>query len=360
MTYIKEVHFQNFTLFSDITIPFSKHINVISGETAVGKTNVLKAIYSIGKTVNDIQMSKEDRTKQKDSELLTNKLIGVFRPEDRTIGRLVKRKTGNVGRAICNIRFADGKSAIVEFTNRQTKNVEFDLQLEPEQSRQYVYIPAKEIISSTENFASLYETYHIAFEETYYDLSKLLLLPVKRGPLDRQQKELIQMLEKLMDAKVVLKNNKFSLKTRNIGNIEIGLVAEGYRKIATLIQLIMNNSIGPNTVLLWDEPESNINPKMIPHLTQIFIELARMGVQIFLTTHSFFLQQELSLFSQNQNKKEPKLDINFITLYREGKNEQDIQFEAQSIITELEHNPIQQEFSDLYNREQELFYDDSK
>ena len=34
-----------------------------------------------------------------------------------------------------------------------------------------VYIPPKEIISATENFGSLYSDYHIAFEETYYDLT---------------------------------------------------------------------------------------------------------------------------------------------------------------------------------------------
>ena len=43
------------------------------------------------------------------------------------------------------------------------------------------YIPPKEIISSTENFVSLYADYRIAFEETYYDLARLLECPLKRG-----------------------------------------------------------------------------------------------------------------------------------------------------------------------------------
>lgn len=36
-----------------------------------------------------------------------------------------------------------------------------------------IYIPTKEMISTTEHFASLYEEYHIDFEEMYYDLAKL-------------------------------------------------------------------------------------------------------------------------------------------------------------------------------------------
>lgn len=40
---IKSVEFTDFTIFSNISIPFSKHINIISGETSVGKTNIMKA-----------------------------------------------------------------------------------------------------------------------------------------------------------------------------------------------------------------------------------------------------------------------------------------------------------------------------
>ena len=199
--------------------------------------------------------------------------------------------------------------------------------------------------------SSLYEKYHIAFEETYYDLSKLLLLPSRKGPLNSNQKKLIKTLEKIIDGKS-LKSQKFYLKTKGLGNIEMGLLAEGYRKLSTLLQLISNETLNENTILFWDEPESNINPKMIPALTEMLVALAKMGVQIFITTHSYFLQQELSLYAQYINKD--NLDIRFITLYQEEGN---INFESQKLISDLLHNPIQQEFMDLYNREQELFYD---
>ena len=52
-----------------------------------------------------------------------------------------------------------------------------------------VYLPPKEMISATEHFQSLYEEYHIDFEEMYYDLTKLLDKPLKkRGKYKRTKR----------------------------------------------------------------------------------------------------------------------------------------------------------------------------
>lgn len=160
-------------------------------------------------------------------------------------------------------------------------------------------------------------------------------------------------LEQIIAGKATLGNQKFYLKTQGIfGNIKMGLLAEGYRKISTLLQLISNESLSENTILFWDEPQANINPRMIPALKDMLVALAKMGVQIFITTHSYFLQQELSLYAQYSNKD--NLDISFVTLYQQDGT---ICCESQKLISDLEHNPIQQEFMNLYNREQELFND---
>lgn len=53
-----------------------------------------------------------------------------------------------------------------------------------------VYIPPKEIISATENFGSLYSDYHIAFEETYYDLTHNAVMEEFDSLYDREQERL--------------------------------------------------------------------------------------------------------------------------------------------------------------------------
>ena len=348
---IKSVRLQDFTLFSDIHIEFSRHINVISGETGVGKTNIMKSLYCLGKTFNDVESSQDSISIDRASEMLASKVAGVFQPDDRKIGRLVKRRIGR-GTASCSVQFTDSESITYSFSNLSVKNVKIEGDYGNRNWPKNVYIPAKEIISSTQNFSALYETYHIAFEETYYDLSKLLLLPAKKGPMNANQKKLVRTLEKIVRGKVSSQDQKFYLTSQGFGRIEMGLLAEGFRKLSTLLHLISNEVLVENTILFWDEPESNINPRMIPALKDLLVALANMGIQIFITTHSYFLQQELSLYAQYQNKN--KLDMKFITLYADNDK---VFSESQKTLSDLGHNPIQQEFMDLYNREQELFYD---
>lgn len=352
--YIKSVRYVDFLQFEHLEIDFSKNINVITGENGIGKTNVIKSLYSVGKVINDIHKNgKKNSTfvNDKPGELLASKFVGVYRPDK--LGRLVRRKVGR-GSASCTLFFDNDQQIDITFSSLASRNVDISGVKEITSIPNFIYIPPKEIISAVENFASLYEDYHIAFEETYYDLNKLLLRPLKKGPLSKNQKELIQTLEQIIAGKISLKDNKFYLKAQDMGgNFEMGLLAEGYRKLATIIQLIMNGSLNENTVLFWDEPEVNMNPKMISPLKDLFVALAKMGTQLFITTHSYFLQKELSLYAEYKNDE--KLDIRFISLY---KDESDITFESKNSANELEVNSIQQEFENLYNREQDLFYHD--
>ena len=48
----------------------------------------------------------------------------------------------------------------------------------------------------------------------------------------------------------------------------MGLVSEGYRKLATIMYLILSGSLSKNAILFWDEPETNMNPKMIQPMTE--------------------------------------------------------------------------------------------
>lgn len=83
------------------------------------------------------------------------------------------------------------------------------------------------------------------------------------------------------------------------------MVAEGLRKIALLWQLIKNGTLERGSVLFWDEPEANINPKYIPVLAELLIMLEREGVQIFVSTHDYFCLNIL----KSKRKKTVKFNI---------------------------------------------------
>jgi len=61
---------------------------------------------------------------------------------------------------------------------------------------------------------------------------------------------------------------EFFLKNKQ-GELEFTLVAEGYRKLGLLWLLIQNGSLLNGSVLFWDEPETNLNPKLLETVVRI-------------------------------------------------------------------------------------------
>ena len=358
---INKIKFKDFMLFSDMEMDFSPHLNVIIGHNGSGKTITLKTLYSVFKTIGDIKNDMENplissMTKGKAREKLAEKMLGVFRPDGGIIGRLVKRKRG-ISNTSVNIYIDNDRSMNFGFSSRAEVNIETSgdslRELAKEKDIQAVFLPPKEIISSTENFSSIYEENHIAIEETYYDLNRYLLRPLKKGKNSAEQNSVLNSLQNIIKGTVKMRDNKFYLETVGIGEIEMGLEAEGYRKIATLMQLISNGTLQENSMLFWDEPETNLNPRMMKHIAKALIELSRLGIQVFITTHDYFLLQEFSLFAEYE-AEEDGMQVNFISLCNDRENGI-ISSEVANQAEDLENNPIYEEFTALYNREQDWY-----
>lgn len=243
------------------------------------------------------------------------------------------------------------------FSNRQEKHADLEYCFNRKYEKfEPVYIPPKEMISATEHFQSLYEEYHLDFEETYYDLTKLLDRPLKRGANTTEQKAVLNSFEDIMEGSIIQRDKKFYLKIQGSGEFEMGLVSEGYRKLATIIYLISSGSLSKNSVLFWDEPETNMNPMMIRPIVEAIVELAKMGVQVFVTTHDYFVQQCFNLIAAYPQNNPYKLDIQFVSLYFDANKA--IQCETAKTVSMLRHNAIMEEFDALYDREQRILYED--
>ena len=77
--------------------------------------------------------------------------------------------------------------------------------------------------------------------------------------------------------------------------MEMPLVAEGWRKIAMLARLITTGSLYNSGCLFWDEPESNLNPKLIREVARAILRLCEAEIQVFVATHSLFLLREFEV-----------------------------------------------------------------
>ena len=137
--------------------------------------------------------------------------------------------------------------------------------------------------------------------------------------------------------------DRFYLKPGTQAKLEFNLVAEGLRKIALLWQLIKNGTLEKGSVLFWDEPEANINPKYIPVLAELLIMLETEGVQIFVSTHDYFLSKYIEVKRRQDSK------VQYISLYKNENNK--VLCEIAPEFELLEHNAIMDTFRQLYREE---------
>lgn len=339
-------------LFSDAEIEWSKNINIICGENSTGKTTLLKVLYSVLKPVSK---GTSDMTKEMEEKMFVEKLQGVFRPDEMKVGRLVSRKQGS-NRTDFVVTLEKNQKISIGFGNRHENHVEVKSECIIQKNKfDVIYIPTKEMISTTEHFASLYEDYHIGFEEMYYDLTKLLARPLSKGPNTNEQNAVLKSFEEIMKGQIVQKDKKFYLKIKGEGEFEMGLLSDGYRKLSMIVYLILSGSLTKNSILFWDEPETNMNPRMIRPIVQAMVALAKMGVQIFVTTHDYFVQQEFNMLTVYKELNPDHLDIRFMSLYKDAETNE-LKYEMKNTASDLENNAIMQEFDAMYDREQNVIY----
>lgn len=290
---LKKARFQNFTTVPNDVWEFSPGLNIIVGENGLGKSHMLKAIYSLLKVQTGKEFSKSFLEKA-----YAEKLVAVMRPE--SIGRLVKRKQGRDRCEIELIMKDDEKNCTIAFATNAKSQVEVIHAPREGLNRSPVYLPTRELATLCPWFVPLYDNYHLEFEEAWRDTVSLLGAPSIKGPRANKVANLLKPLEEAMGGKVIVDaaNGRFYLQVTSEGRMEMPLVAEGLRKIAMLARLISTGVLLDKGYLFWDEPETNLNPKLIKVLAKSIVHLASEGIQIFIATHSLFLLRELEILTE--------------------------------------------------------------
>ena len=312
---LKSLLLRNVTVFEHAEIEFGPGLNVLVGENGSGKTHLLKLPYALmaasaewGKLTLAFappQAAIEAR--------ITEKLLGVFRPE--SLGRLGRRKSDKSPCAV-HARFDDARLDLaLEFT---TKSRQVTIARTPDAwvDKPPVYLPTRELLTIDPGFVSVYESHYLNFEETWRDTRVLLGYPPLKGRREARVREALAPLEQAMEGRVQLDSNgRFYLVSRQ-GKLEMPLVAEGWRKLAMLAQLIATGVLLDNVCLFWDEPEANLNPRLVRTLAEVVLHLVHGGLQVFLATHSLFLMREIDILLRSDSFH--TVNARFIGLRREA------------------------------------------
>lgn len=335
---IKKIKLENYTVFENCQIEFGSGINILIGENGTGKTHILKALYSACQSV-------EPKTS------FSQKLVSTMLPDDYKISRLITRKPGNrVGmlRITAEEPTIQQKRELKASFHGKTKKWDAEVTGENGWEESFagmssIFIPAKEILSHSYNLNAASEKNNVRFDDTYLDIINAAKVDISVGRNNENKDALLKKIQKMTHGTVLYDANRdeFYLKSGS-SKQEFNLVAEGIRKMALLWQLVKNGTLEKGSILFWDEPEANINPKYIPIIVEMLLELQRKGVQIFISTHDYMIASYFEV------KKQDGDDIVFHALSHTG-GISDIQYEKADKFANLKNNAIVTAFNTLLN-----------
>ena len=297
---LNSLEVEHFTVFRHAEFRFSSGLNVIVGKNGLGKTHLLKLPYAVMTVSAEAKKGDvQDPGKAFLQRRIAEKLIGVFRPD--TLGRLTQRRQGRV-RCQVSMKFSDHRADVVfNYATQNRSEVVLDQSPSVWLERMPVFLPTRELLTIYPGFASLYDARYIEFEETWRDTCLLLGSPTLRGPYENRAARLLKPIEEQLGGRLILEQNgRFYLNSPGAGNMEMPLVAEGWRKLAMLARLIATGSLLDQGCLFWDEPEANLNPQLIRATAKAILHMCKEGVQVILATHSLFLLREFEILLQEE------------------------------------------------------------
>lgn len=335
---IEGLRLTNFTCFADLEVGFSGGINVIIGENGLGKTHLLKAVFSSAK--NQILGYESFQDDLLAALIGQQKMVKELKPNgDLTIATDFLQIFGGIGvRSLKKNLKKEFKVEIISSPNSQ-----FDA----------VFLPIIEMLSWYKGFIPSFENRESSVDYVFYLLAKkLALLPLKGEKLEAQ-KVLIQELENGLGFEVIRDGDEFLIAFSKGQVHNTKLVANGINKLAQLIYLIMNGSLTKNSIIFWDEPEAGLNPKYIVLVAKFLQTLAKAGCQIFVATHDYLLSHTLSLAAEYRDVQPDTPFMLFHSLY---KTPEGTQIESVEILPEIQHNSILDEYARFYKIEEDLFY----
>lgn len=342
---IERLRIRDFGAFEDVSLSLVGGINVFIGANGTGKSHAMKALYAVLKALADRDAPLPPVAR------LINELNEVFKPDDRQLGRLVRRRSGAY----------EAQLLIEGEVGRVTVDVDVQgvvglLDEEWQSAPSILFLPSREVLAMYEGFIAAYTQRELAFDVTYYDTCLALSAAPLRGPRSEEAAELFKPIEEALGGRVVLRGNGFYLQQGD-DLMEAQLLAEGFRKIGSIARLIANGSLTAQSILFWDEPEANLNPKLVSLAVKLILDLAAQGVQVFVTTHDYLFSHKLSVIAEYKSR--PDVPMRFFGFYR-PESGAPVQVEEGEALPDITHNLILEEFTKHYEEEQSLFYGGEK
>ncbi|TKG92017.1 ATP-binding protein [Puteibacter caeruleilacunae] len=349
---INKITVKNFQAFKEFSLSGFAPINVVIGGNDSGKTGILKILYVIIKSVEEYGL-KQKHAPESFKKVLGNKLISSFNSKKSGIGKMVRK--GASEKLSVDVTYCDNQNlyfSFSEYAKEQISDVSNDIEYLKDTNA--LFIPAKEVLSIFKTIEIARENLFIPeFDDTYYDLVKVLKIPTVKGKIDSNLGLVNQTLEKVFEGEVQQKKEGVDIEfifKKGKHEFPMSLTAEGVKKIGILTTLIQNRQLHKGSMLFMDEPDSNLHPDAIRELCEIVYRMSKAGVQIFLSTHNYFMIKQLTIIARRE-----KETMKCLSLTKE--EDSTISYQVADLKEGLPDNSIIEEALKMFDQETDLDFE---
>lgn len=289
-------------------------INIFLGENSAGKTYMMKMLYVACKVMETYKKGQDNNSL---AALMSEKVRWTY--QTPTLAHIVKRRSSGGMRFSCKTQAGDQMN--ISISNKGMLRA--DERVEPFSRARIksnsIFLPAKEVLTSFGVIVTSREDdREFGFDDTYYDLARILLRPPKQGKNYASMAKARGLINEIIGAKAVYDNGKKRwMISKGRDELEVSEASEGVKKLSIMDILLGNRYIGPGSVVFIDEPESALHPQAISAFMEAIYQMSLGGIQFIMSTHSYFVirklaniaarsQVDIPVFSyQSENQKLP-------------------------------------------------------
>lgn len=305
---ISAVSLQNFGPIRNLKWSKMGRVNICVGKNGCGKTFLLKALYSSLKAVEQYKRGKEFRTL---NDILSDKLYWTY--QVNSLSSLVSK-----GEKELHFEMSEHNDSFsFSFGDSTTKVIQkCTSSLHPRDTNS-IFIPAKEVLSLQSIILQARANKLFGFDATYGDLAEALTMQVRQGRNYPEFAEIRKNLKDEINGRIEYDETKkeWAFRGNDKRLYPISLTAEGIKKVSILDVLFGNHYLTKDSVVFIDEPESSLHPGLVSSFMEMIFELAKCGVQFFISSHSYAVIKKSYILAHQKGLSVPIVSLDDVFSY---------------------------------------------